>query len=623
MKNQNQPSNLHPQNNLLSNIIKEDYESYYVNSGVDLLLLERSFIDSAIDALSGKAKSIAGGLANKGATKIRDTLSFGEKRKRVKITNRVKSNLNQIHRLSMELIELEDRAGGKADEDEIQAINDKIIQLEKENSRYKNFVLPDVKFFNSSDSPKEVISYTNKNKLGDVEKYMVLNHQYTEYLKKLGENNPNTREVKAQLDALGTKLYDKGGFKSRLQDDVNDFSDEENIILEDLASLIKDKLNNFKKTLKDKQSRHKLDRAKDEGVYKFINFLINDVSKLKKTTEQDFSDIGKLILNDKDNFKKFNDVKLHYTLLEKLFENLLDKNNKVSLYNKNLHPSALYFLHYNLTVFCKFIILLHDAIKNNKLNENKLLATLPKLKVLNRVSDNILNSKNILEIEDLLMQVVKSLFQNLETFKFPENIKKREQILKEFFEYMNPTEDSAETKEVAVSNKKNETQNTNTTKAISIPKKTIADMSKFSEKKRAKIVELLNNFVNSVGEKDPNIQNKVDKFVNSNMELFKNNITEGFAHVRWRRNPRTGLDKIVMTCKSDEYKKPLNREISVAGKKVKEVMCLPKTAKPAKQKEKDRKASLKRWRKIKANPGKMKKMFIKRKQTKARSKTLR
>jgi len=623
MKNQNQPSNLHPQNNLLSNIIKEDYESYYVNSGVDLLLLERSFIDSAIDALSGKAKSIAGGLANKGATKIRDTLSFGEKRKRVKITNRVKSNLNQIHRLSMELIELEDRAGGKADEDEIQAINDKIIQLEKENSRYKNFVLPDVKFFNSSDSPKEVISYTNKNKLGDVEKYMVLNHQYTEYLKKLGENNPNTREVKAQLDALGTKLYDKGGFKSRLQDDVNDFSDEENIILEDLASLIKDKLNNFKKTLKDKQSRHKLDRAKDEGVYKFINFLINDVSKLKKTTEQDFSDIGKLILNDKDNFKKFNDVKLHYTLLEKLFENLLDKNNKVSLYNKNLHPSALYFLHYNLTVFCKFIILLHDAIKNNKLNENKLLATLPKLKVLNRVSDNILNSKNILEIEDLLMQIVKSLFQNLETFKFPENIKKREQILKEFFEYMNPTEDSAETKEVAVSNKKNETQNTNTTKAISIPKKTIADMSKFSEKKRAKIVELLNNFVNSVGEKDPNIQNKVDKFVNSNMELFKNNITEGFAHVRWRRNPRTGLDKIVMTCKSDEYKKPLNREISVAGKKVKEVMCLPKTAKPAKQKEKDRKASLKRWRKIKANPGKMKKMFIKRKQTKARSKTLR
>jgi len=590
---------------------------------VDLLLLERSFIDSAIDALSGKAKSIAGGLANKGATKIRDTLSFGEKRKRVKITNRVKSNLNQIHRLSMELIELEDRAGGKADEDEIQAINDKIIQLEKENSRYKNFVLPDVKFFNSSDSPKEVISYTNKNKLGDVEKYMVLNHQYTEYLKKLGENNPNTKEVKAQLDALGTKLYDKGGFKSRLQDDVNDFSDEENIILEDLASLIKDKLNNFKKTLKDKQSRHKLDRAKDEGVYKFINFLINDVSKLKKTTEQDFSDIGKLILNDKDNFKKFNDVKLHYTLLEKLFENLLDKNNKVSLYNKNLHPSALYFLHYNLTVFCKFIILLHDAIKNNKLNENKLLATLPKLKVLNRVSDNILNSKNILEIEDLLMQVVKSLFQNLETFKFPENIKKREQILKEFFEYMNPTEDSAETKEVAVSNKKNETQNTNTTKAISIPKKTIADMSKFSEKKRAKIVELLNNFVNSVGEKDPNIQNKVDKFVNSNMELFKNNITEGFAHVRWRRNPRTGLDKIVMTCKSDEYKKPLNREISVAGKKVKEVMCLPKTAKPAKQKEKDRKASLKRWRKIKANPGKMKKMFIKRKQTKARSKTLR
>lgn len=78
-----------------------------------------------------------------------------------------------------------------------------------------------------------------------------------------------------------------------------------------------------------------------------------------------------------------------------------------------------------------------------------------------------------------------------------------------------------------------------------------------------------------------------------------------------------------MTCKTGEYKKSLNKQLKVAGQSVKEVMCLPNTSKPAAQKAKDRLSSLKRWRKIKANPGKMTRSKLKGKMTKRFSKTLR
>mgnify|MGYP003140136282 FL=1 len=156
---------------------------------------------------------------------------------------------------------------------------------------------------------------------------------------------------------------------------------------------------------------------------------------------------------------------------------------------------------------------------------------------------------------------------------------------------------------------------------------------------KEKFMKILKSFVDSLkGLPEKEVKKRAETFSDKIINQFRKQksnspkavnpkqietTTESVAQVRWRRNPRTGLNKVVMVCKRDEYKKPLNREITVAGKKVKEVMCLPKTTKPAKQKEKDRKASLKRWRKIKANPGKMKKMFVKRQQTKARSQTLR
>jgi len=78
-----------------------------------------------------------------------------------------------------------------------------------------------------------------------------------------------------------------------------------------------------------------------------------------------------------------------------------------------------------------------------------------------------------------------------------------------------------------------------------------------------------------------------------------------------------------MTCKQGEYKKSLNKQLKIAGQTVKEVMCLPKTSKPAIDKAKDRKSAVKRWRKIKSNPGKMSRSNLKRKFTKKFSKTLR
>ena len=100
-------------------------------------------------------------------------------------------------------------------------------------------------------------------------------------------------------------------------------------------------------------------------------------------------------------------------------------------------------------------------------------------------------------------------------------------------------------------------------------------------------------------------------------------VNESFASIRWRKNPRTHLNKVTMVCKNNEYKKSLNREINIAGQKVKETMCLPKGAKPAVDKAKDRKSSLKRWKTVRSNPGKMKIAKMKRNLTRKYSKTLR
>ena len=108
-----------------------------------------------------------------------------------------------------------------------------------------------------------------------------------------------------------------------------------------------------------------------------------------------------------------------------------------------------------------------------------------------------------------------------------------------------------------------------------------------------------------------------------NLNKENSDLQEGAPKVTWRRNPRTNLNKIVMTCGKDEYKKPRGRKFKYAGKEINDVLCMPKASKPASQKVKDRKSSIKRWRKIKTNPAKMKRMKMKRSMTKRFSKKVR
>jgi len=100
-------------------------------------------------------------------------------------------------------------------------------------------------------------------------------------------------------------------------------------------------------------------------------------------------------------------------------------------------------------------------------------------------------------------------------------------------------------------------------------------------------------------------------------------LLESMPMIRFRRNPREGTSKIVMVCGKNEFKKSLNKTINVAGKKVKDVMCLPKQLKSAKERLKDRKASIKRWRKIRVNAVTVEKMNRKKQETKKASRTLR
>lgn len=102
------------------------------------------------------------------------------------------------------------------------------------------------------------------------------------------------------------------------------------------------------------------------------------------------------------------------------------------------------------------------------------------------------------------------------------------------------------------------------------------------------------------------------KFIKAIVKSTK--LDEG-VNVVMRKNPRTGMNKIVLTCKSNEYKKRLNRTISIGGRTLHDVECLPKSAKPASQRAKDRKSAIKRWRTIRQNPSKIKLMAARRKET--------
>jgi len=120
----------------------------------------------------------------------------------------------------------------------------------------------------------------------------------------------------------------------------------------------------------------------------------------------------------------------------------------------------------------------------------------------------------------------------------------------------------------------------------------------------------------------------LQKFVSENIDelievLSQQTLNESLPGIRWRRNNRTGLNKVVLTCKANEYKKSLNRDITVSGKKVKDIICLPKSAKPAGERMKNRRSALKRWKTLTARPAKQAKAKWKKAETRKQSKTIR
>jgi len=123
-------------------------------------------------------------------------------------------------------------------------------------------------------------------------------------------------------------------------------------------------------------------------------------------------------------------------------------------------------------------------------------------------------------------------------------------------------------------------------------------------------------------------QEVLQKFVSENIdelikELSQQTLNESLPGIRWRRNNRTGLNKVVLTCKANEYKKSLNRDITVSGKKVKDIICLPKSAKPAGERMKNRRSALKRWKTLTSRPAKQAKAKWKKAETRKQSKTIR
>lgn len=176
-------------------------------------------------------------------------------------------------------------------------------------------------------------------------------------------------------------------------------------------------------------------------------------------------------------------------------------------------------------------------------------------------------------------------------------------------------------------NPENKSENDNQNSEVQKDEK--KSKKKLSKKKQKKFMQAVKDLVDRMradnlgSEKD--IENSVRSFVQSHMQSLVQEafITEAMPQIRWRKNSRLGLNKIVLVCKSSEYKKSLNRDITISGKKVKDVICLPKSAKPATQRMKDRKSSLKRWKTLRSKPAQMRKIKFKRKETRRQSKTIR
>ena len=510
--------------------------------------------------------------------------------------------------------------------------------------------------------------------------YLNLTLKHSTALAKLPADHNTVKDLENKKKKAEQKLYDRG--YPRMDENI-EYVYDKNILIEgwkerfsfntkDYKSSFGQSLSNANRKFLEIQRADEKNIPKDDSKnlnYDKIFAELKNQKKLMPTyNNKMLKNIGEFILKNKKEIEKFNIVKEVYNELETIQKNIISQE-RISLDNKKLNPAALYQVHLLFNKYSKSLVLLSNLVEENPdLFKKQINTDIPNL-ILGVVGqqtaalttgtksmaskDSLINA--VSEISNLyyyLETVHKKVIENKDSIinKNPLNgneIKKYDESIVKLYNYIHETThetfDKLPKNHIKIEDEEKEKDN-NVSKKDSeedIRKKKKKYDIELEKKKKEIITKWNKNLVAELeGEDDPEkIKNKIENYVDKNLavlnkklaqssneEVVKDEsvkIVEAFAHVRWRRNPRTGLDKVVMTCKSDEYKKPLNREISVAGKKVKEVMCLPKSTKPAKQKEKDRKSSLKRWRKIKSNPGKMRRMFVKRKMTKARSKTLR
>lgn len=609
-----------------------------------LELLERSFIDDWIEGATGLAKEKAKGLANLGAEKIMQSLP-SKNAKKLRLSARYKkeydANNEKIEDYEYEVNKLVDEDKLDADDPKVKMLTNTIEKLKERNQKISPFIIKQPKLFNTKqkDTTNNNINFADSVK---AQKRRTLNREIYKLEHELnsekkgpnkGKNQTKIQDLENKLDLKYKELHDLG------IDDVNESIIEEGLV-SDIGSLIMnatiDKLSN---------SYNFVDNLLDKSDYKkLVSDLFNLFIKVNKKNLEIIEVLKKDASVQKNNLSNYTNIRRVYDDLKQININFKEQKY-VNLQNIKLNPIVLLNLHYSFSVYSfvlsKFLRKTRDLIeelKDIKSYETFVLEFEKKyIYKLKLTSTVMYNKKDIVDVGNLVKKMNEELKIENVGYYPPAKL-----LFKEYRNKFKETEKYLETEgRIKQKNTENKTStpnndNSKTEKPASnrpdknkkISQENIdaysKSVKKLSAEKKQIVKTILNNFIKTLDKDISNeeLNEKITQFLNLNTTVFSK-LSESFAHIRWRKNPRTGLNKIVMTCKKGEFKKSLNREINIAGQKVKEVKCLPNSAKSAKDRDKDRKASIKRWRKIKANPSKMKKMMIKRQQTKSKSKTLR
>lgn len=374
-----------------------------------------------------------------------------------------------------------------------------------------------------------------------------------------------------------------------------------------------------------------LSKTYSKKYEEYLDYSLNNTQLDLKNKLKNYDDFfgtkpekGLITILNEFNFK-FNEA-----LNKRQFKDLISFNvfkkegdfNKVLFYTK-LHNSFLNFLKLSIYVLYNLNISKKDAGELDTFFRSILKYRRP-LKRLEAITRKNISTTNVKLVDEEFEKLMGIKQQGLINFVREElqsnlNLKKYFELLAEMQndvnDRLNPMDDE---EEESKENKQDE-------------KKIMADVKeKINKNKNTNVNyrETIKKFVEVLRElkiPEDKINNIVIRFVSENTQNIVDSLflTENLPTIRWRKNPRMGLNKIVLTCKKGEYKKSINRNITISGKKIKDVICLPKSSKPAKDRMKDRKSSLKRWKTLRSKPAQMRRIQFKKNETKKYSKTIR